>query len=163
MEHKTPGPPHRWQPGESGNPKGRTRRKPITSVILAALNKPMYANDRRTMAECFRDRLAQIILSGEDGHSIAAFKMLLEYTEGKPQQSVTIDFDRAVDEISNRTGAPKLWLMRRASEISLRHALEGGNDGDTDDTGGYEGGGYSGIPRGRISGIRIDRNQRSTG
>lgn len=116
---------HRWKPGESGNPLGRQKVKPLTDTIRAALQKAVNSGDHRKLKSAIKDRLVWIILHGEDKDSMAAIKLLWEYVEGKPQQTIELDFSRAIDDIAARTGAPRTWLVQRSREITARYGTEG--------------------------------------
>lgn len=118
-------PPTAWRVGQSGNPAGKPKRKPITSMMLKAWNEQISGTDKRIFKDAVRLRLINIILKGDEKRSLDALKLLWSYFEGQPQASVEIQFDRALEEIAARTGAPKMWLVKRSREIQALHGADG--------------------------------------
>lgn len=74
-----------WQPGQSGNPNGRPRRKPITEELEKLLEEidPTDKKHRRTFKKRIVEALAfQIIKKG----NVAAFTEIADRIEGKVAQ-----------------------------------------------------------------------------
>lgn len=114
--------PHLFQKGQSGNPSGRPKRKPLTTAVLAVWDKkPTRGSDGRTHEERTRDRLYDIIFYGDDKHSLAAIKLLWSYFEGQPAQDMQLQTDDALKSLAERIGAPYEWVKARHKEITERH------------------------------------------
>lgn len=116
-----PAPRSAWREGQSGNPNGRPKRKPITDEIRAALFRRISSRDRRTLREAIKDRLVQIILKSDDKHALKAIEMIWQYMEGRPEQTVELQFEDALQDISAQTGAPIDWLRAKSREIAAHH------------------------------------------
>jgi hypothetical protein len=82
---------HRWQPGESGNPTGRPKRKLLTDALTAELQKAVTKDSDRTKAQAIITRLVNIVLTGDRSESVAAAKLLWAYHEGQPTQPIVIE------------------------------------------------------------------------
>ncbi len=67
-----------WQPGQSGNPGGRAKSKPITDAIKERLAR-IQPDDPRTDAQ----RLADVLVDGALDGDIQFIKELLNRVEGK--------------------------------------------------------------------------------
>src|SRR5271169_3501585 len=80
--------PHRWQPGQSGNPGGRPKKTPLADACREVLGRLVPDDaDGRTYAEAIAETLAQKALSGD----IRAAQELADRAEGKPRQSLEIE------------------------------------------------------------------------
>lgn len=121
-----------FQPGQSGNPIGRPRRKVLTNALLRALALPWDGRRNESGKQMIVRRLLGVIAKGEDKDVIKAAELVWKYTEGMPVQTVEIDFEQALDDIAARTGAPRTWLVQRARDITARHMLEAGHMADDD-------------------------------
>lgn len=72
---------HRWQPGESGNPKGRPRKQRALSALLRTVGGTHTEEGllkRRALAE----KVWELALKGD----LDAAKIIYEYCDGKPVQ-----------------------------------------------------------------------------
>jgi hypothetical protein len=92
-----------WKPGQSGNPGGRPKRKPIAELLLAELEKATGKSDVTKM-EKLAARLVSIALSGNRSDSIAAIRLIMSYTDGLPAQSVEIDVYDAARALASERG-----------------------------------------------------------
>ena len=81
-----------FSPGQSGNPGGRPRRKPITDLIRAELEKAARGSAGQTKGEQLAARLVGIALQGNRTDSLAATKLIMAYTDGMPTQPIELDF-----------------------------------------------------------------------
>jgi hypothetical protein len=79
-----------FQPGQSGNPTGRPKRRPIADLLLAELEKAAGRSDA-TKAEKLVERLVGIALTGKRSESVAAANLIIAYTDGLPTQRVEVD------------------------------------------------------------------------
>lgn len=110
-ERKRPMPPeeYRFKPGQSGNPGGRPKEKPVTDELRRLMDREV-PNDRegRTYAEV----LAQAILHAALKGKVDAARELLDRIEGRVPHSVA-----AVVE------TPRENLTREQVEERLREIL----------------------------------------
>ena len=105
-----------WKPGESGNPNGRPKRKPITDALIREL--AAAAKSGGTNADRAAQHLIRLMFSRNPKVALEAAKLVLAYTEGLPVQPVDLEIRRAAEEIAARTGADPDWLVKRAQEIA---------------------------------------------
>ncbi len=56
---------NRWKPGQSGNPKGRPKRKSITDLAHELLDSPMIDGDSRTGRQLLAEVLCRRALKGD--------------------------------------------------------------------------------------------------
>lgn len=75
-----------FKPGQSGNPAGRHRSKPITDAIKERLAR-ISPGDPRTDAQ----RLADVLVDGALGGDIQFIKELLNRVEGKVAEIILTD------------------------------------------------------------------------
>lgn len=76
--------PYMWQPGQSGNPGGRPKKKPITEMFERMLEDPgMHESIASAMLNIFRERsgIAKVML----------LKDMAERVEGKVTQPIEAD------------------------------------------------------------------------
>lgn len=91
-----------FQPGKSGNPAGRPKRKPITEAMLAELAKP-HGRQGKTKLEAMVSNMVTFAISGRSKEAVEVFKIILSYTDGLPVQTVEVDvYDAARREAEAR-------------------------------------------------------------
>jgi hypothetical protein len=91
-----------FKPGQSGNPSGRPKRKPITEAILAELAKP-HGRQGKTKLEAMVASMVSLAISGRSKEAVEVFKLIMGYTDGLPVQTVEIDvYDAARREAEAR-------------------------------------------------------------
>lgn len=84
-----------WQPGQSGNPGGRPKKKPITAAILAELAKA-HGRQGKTKLEAMVANMVSLAISGKNKEAVETFKLILSYTDGMPVQTIELDvYDEA--------------------------------------------------------------------
>lgn len=106
----TKGNSHAFQPGQSGNPKGRPKAITLSEAYRRELAK-LDPNDSegRTFAEVLAE---QTILKAKGG-DVAALREIADRVEGKAKQTVTLTmdqrdkFERAVAGIMEETGCSR--------------------------------------------------------
>jgi hypothetical protein len=76
-----PGEPHRWKKGESGNPAGRPKSKPITAALKAMLDK-----DDGKAIKAVAAKALQMALKGDFRY----YKEMMERIEGKVTESIDV-------------------------------------------------------------------------
>lgn len=83
--------PHRWKPGESGNPKGRPRKDVcLTSMVKELMDDvPELMVGNKKNEKTWRELIVQAWLVGSYKGNATFFKELLERIEGKVAQPLT--------------------------------------------------------------------------
>ena len=82
------GEPHRWKPGQSGNPGGRPKGAPLSQACRALLGQPVPGDpEGRTYAQLIAQTLAEKALRGD----IRAAQELADRAEGRARQSIEIE------------------------------------------------------------------------
>jgi hypothetical protein len=109
-----------WQPGQSGNPTGRPKRKLISDALLAELEAAV-GRSHRTRAQQLARKIVRLALQGD----MQAAKLVLAYTEGLPAQPIEIHVRELARRLATQTGAPEDWLIRRAEEIAALAEADG--------------------------------------
>jgi len=92
-----------FQPGQSGNPSGRPKRKPITDAYIRLLNEPIPGDKE---GRTFADALAQKILKEALNGKVPAASEITDRVEGKVTLPISgseggplaIEFRSIVDE-----------------------------------------------------------------
>jgi hypothetical protein len=93
-----------FQPGQSGNPKGRPKSKPITETVKVSLEEPVRGKSGKTKRQALVDRLIGIALTGKRSEAIQAMKLILAYSDGLPTQRVEHDFYDAARRAAEERG-----------------------------------------------------------
>jgi len=77
-----------WGPGQSGNPKGRPKKRDSLVSLLKEVLEEEYLTDKkgRTWAEVLTEQLLLKAVKGDMG----AQRLVWEYVEGKPKQETEI-------------------------------------------------------------------------
>ena len=91
--------PYHWKPGQSGNPLGKPKRKPITDryheqlevVAPRALSEELGLPPQATMADVIARRMAIRAVSGRQ--AVEAAREMREAVEGKSPTTV-VDFSQ---------------------------------------------------------------------
>jgi hypothetical protein len=85
-----------WKPGESGNPGGRPRRKPLTDAYAALLDKPIPPDMARQLKLDESTTYAQVI----------AMSLVREAVKGKVQAAAEVA-DRVEGKITQPISGPE--------------------------------------------------------
>lgn len=83
MANPNPSPSTRFRPGDSGNPRGRPRRKLVSEALAKELARRIAAGEP-TQAQEAAAVLVGLMLKGD----VPAAKLVLSYVEGLPSQPV---------------------------------------------------------------------------
>jgi len=84
------GEPHRWQPGQSGNPNGRPKKDVcITSLVKELLGKD--AGDGKTYAQLVAEAIVKLATTPDARGHVPTIKELLDRMEGKVTQPVATE------------------------------------------------------------------------
>lgn len=91
-----------FKPGQTGNPGGRPKRKPITEAILAELAK-QHGRQGKTKLEAMVASMVSMAINGRSKEAVEVFKLIMGYTDGLPVQTIEIDvYDAARREAERR-------------------------------------------------------------
>lgn len=103
QDEARPQPPvgRRFEPGQSGNPGGRPKRKPITDLLAAELEK---VAGKSTQGQKLVKRLLSIATQGKRSDSVAALRLIMAYTDGLPVQAVELDIYDAARRAAEERG-----------------------------------------------------------
>jgi len=96
--------PFMFKPGQSGNPGGRPKKKPITEAYARLLGNPSKA-----------DELAQAMFSEALSGNVQAAKELREGIEGKALQAIRMDGELGITTAEERKQR-MVELLRKAAE-----------------------------------------------
>lgn len=92
--------PYKWQPGQSGNPGGRPKKKPITELYEEILNDPEQIAILRTS-------IVKALSKGQMA-MVLQLKEMTDRVEGKVTQpieaDVTVNLADAIAEARKRAG-----------------------------------------------------------
>jgi Family of unknown function (DUF5681) len=81
----------RFQPGQSGNPRGRPKSRRLSDMLVDALEED--GPDGRSNAQAVVDRWLDLVLHGEPSAAIAALRELLTRLEGRAPLKVNVEAD----------------------------------------------------------------------
>lgn len=76
--------PGTWKPGQSGNPKGRPKRRTITEELCKLLDQPDETGKQGWQ------QVAELLLRLAKEGDRAMLKDLVDRTDGKPKQTVEL-------------------------------------------------------------------------
>src|SRR5262249_36020948 len=82
-----------WKPGQSGNPRGRPKKKPITEELERLLTEQAPNGGGRSWAALIAEALLRKASTGD----VRAIAELTNRVEGKPLQSLIVGADREED------------------------------------------------------------------
>jgi uncharacterized protein DUF5681 len=80
------GNPYAFKPGQSGNPAGRPKSRPLSEAYRALLSQPLKDDPTRTVADVVAAAMVQNAFAGD----VAAAKELADRTEGKAKQGIDL-------------------------------------------------------------------------
>lgn len=98
---------HRFKPGVSGNPKGRTPRRSLLEILKAELAKP-DGPDGETNGEYLIHRMVQQAIHGDFRYA----QLVMEYAVGKPEQPIRMVEDQIKRVAGELNLDPKVVLLR---------------------------------------------------
>ncbi len=108
--------PYHFKPGQSGNPKGRAKRRSLIDLLKVELAKIEGPNGE-TNGEQMIHRLVQHAIHG----NIRAAQLVLEYAEGKPEQPVRM-VEEQIRAIAKAEGIEPRLLIARTHAYAARLA-----------------------------------------
>lgn len=111
-----------WEPGQSGNPGGRRKTKPITDSLRAELEQPVRGKSGKTKRQAMVDRLLLIALTGKRTEALAAMKLILAYTDGLPVQQVEVDVYDVARELAQARGLDPERVVNLFETIKRKRA-----------------------------------------
>jgi hypothetical protein len=104
----TPNPKYHWKPGQSGNPSGRPKTKPITDRVRAILDDPVEV-----------EKIAKQWLTSVREGNVVALKELLDRIEGRVTDDLAERL-RVLEELYAK-------LTEQAGQSRIRSDPTGGN------------------------------------
>ena len=110
-----------FQPGQSGNPTGRPKRKPVTEALLAELAKS-HGRNGATKLEAMVARLVKTVISGKPREAVEAAKLIMSYTDGLPVQMVEVDVYDAARRLAEERGLDPEKVISLFDAIKSRRA-----------------------------------------
>lgn len=111
-----------FQPGQSGNPTGRPKRKPVTEALLAELAKS-HGRNGATKLEAMVARLVKTVISGKPREAVEAAKLIMSYTDGLPVQMVEVDVYDAARRLAEERGLDPEKVVSLFDAIKARRAV----------------------------------------
>ena len=111
-----------FQPGQSGNPTGRPKRKPVTEALLAELAKS-HGRNGATKLEAMVTRLVKTVISGKPREAVEAAKLIMTYTDGLPVQMVEVDVYDAARRLAEERGLDPEKVVSLFDAIKARRAV----------------------------------------
>jgi hypothetical protein len=108
-----------WKPGQSGNPGGRPKKKPVTDALRVALDTIVPGDkEGRTYAEVIAFALVHEALAGKN--KVSAASEIADRVEGKPGSRMEIDASLSVEEVSHPREMTEEEIDARLNEIARR-------------------------------------------
>jgi Family of unknown function (DUF5681) len=90
-----------WKKGQSGNPAGSKKTKPITDALWLALNRAAAGGDKKVLNQVADTLIKKALKTGD----VSAIKEIWDRIEGKvPQQIATPEDQPIKQEITFRWG-----------------------------------------------------------
>lgn len=115
-----------FQPGVSGNPKGRPKSKTLSEHYRAKLNEVVPGDpQQRTYGELIASSMVIQAAQGE----IAAARELADRTEGRAPQSIALDAN-LMDwrDLARQAGLSEADVLREARDLFAELATDGGSE-----------------------------------
>lgn len=113
---------YKWKPGQSGNPKGRPKKRLISDALRAKLEVEL--GEGETLADLIASRIVDMIKSEDDPKAFTQlFKEIVDRTEGRPAQKIEVN--------PNDDGNFEIVLSGKPTEIVTRQPDEDEKTPDT--------------------------------
>jgi len=110
-----------FKPGQSGNPSGRPKRKPITDALLLELAKP-HGRNGLTKLQAMVANLVNIVIRGKGKEAVEVAKLIATYTDGLPVQMVEVDVYDAARRLAEERGLDPEKVIGLFDAIKSRRA-----------------------------------------
>jgi hypothetical protein len=102
----------RWQPGQSGNPKGRPKGVTLSDALRRMLAEQAPGKSEQTYAEAIARALCKEAAKG----NVLAAKEVADRTEGKPKQAVDMNI-RDWRDMASAYGFTEDDVLREAKRL----------------------------------------------
>ncbi len=118
----------RWQPGQSGNPKGRPKGVTLSDALRKMLAEQAPGKTEQTYAEVIARALCKQAVKG----NVLAAKEVADRVEGRPKQSLDVDLNvRDWRKLAEANGLREADVLREARQLIAESADDlGGSEGD---------------------------------
>lgn len=108
--------PHCWDPGQSGNPKGRPKSGCSWADVINKVSAEMYGKDQITKKEAVVRNILSIALGKKDRKAaIKALQVLSDRTDGKPHETIKMDGIVRDERYKNLTDAQLEKILKSDS------------------------------------------------
>jgi hypothetical protein len=104
--------PFRWKPGQSGNPGGRPKRKPLTDTLLEVLEDPKQL-----------EALVRVWLKSAQKGSIMHLREILDRVEGRVALPVDVSAN-VTHELTDEEKARAREVLARMTEYAAQDAAQ---------------------------------------
>jgi hypothetical protein len=111
-----------FKPGQSGNPTGRPKRKPVTEALLAELAKD-HGKGGQTKLDAMVARLVRTVISGKPREAVEAAKLIMAYTDGLPMQVVEVDVYDAARRLAEERGLDPEKVISLFEAVRAKRAI----------------------------------------
>lgn len=110
-----------WQPGQSGNPGGRPKRKPVTEALLAELAKD-HGKSGKSKLDAMVAKLVSTVIYGKAREAVEAAKLIMSYTDGMPVQMVEVDVYDVARQLAEARGLDPEKVISIFESVKQRRA-----------------------------------------
>src|SRR5262245_5143493 len=130
-----------WRPGQSGNLNGRPKHKPITDMLIHALDQTAIGGrelfEQKTLREIIIIKLVDVIINGDHADRIRAISLVLDRIEGKASDEPTmpasdhplvVTFRELLDTVKQQHDAEIKKAQAKAKRAARRR--EAGDNGE---------------------------------
>lgn len=91
----------KFQPGQSGNPGGRPKRREAIDAMVAELKRKPFGQAKTTNAQLLARTAVGQAIAGD----VAWAKLVMEYVYGKPPQPIDIEVNAYIQQVAAIIGA----------------------------------------------------------
>jgi hypothetical protein len=100
-----------FQPGQSGNPTGRPPTRGLVNALKFAVSQQL--ENGQTVEEAIAKVLIDEALYGK--HRVAAINSIYDRIEGRPKQSIALDYEQHREELAGMTDDELIAALKGAT------------------------------------------------